>query len=202
MIDIELLRTDPEKVKKAVAAKQFDFGLVDRALELDGARRKLLGEVEKLRAERNRIADLIGNKKVFPIDNIPAAGSGVEETKDLLIRKGSDLKERLKESESQLEKAEKDFQEVFGQIPNLPLPSVPVGTSEKENVEIRKWGEPRKFDFEPKDHLELGKTLGILDFETGAKVSGSQFYFLYGDGALLELALVSYALELLSKEGF
>jgi seryl-tRNA synthetase len=77
-----------------------------------------------------------------------------------------------------------------------------VGKSDKENIEVRKWGTPTKFDFQPKDHLELGKSLGILDFETGAKVTGSQFFFLYGDGALLELALTRYAFEKLSKEGF
>jgi seryl-tRNA synthetase len=178
MIDVELLRTDPEKLKQGVAAKQFDPSLVDNALELDGVWRKLLGEVETLRAERNRAA------------------------KEKNIEGGKDIKKKLQEAEPKLDKAEKNFQEVFAQIPNAPLPSVPVGKGEKENVEVRKWGEPKKFDFEPKDHLELGRELGILDFETGAKVTGSQFYFLYGDGAMLELALVQYALELLRQEGF
>ncbi len=178
MIDVELLRTNPEKVKQGVVAKQFDPGLVDQALELDGVWRKLLGEVETLRAERNRAA------------------------KEKNIEGGKDIKKKLQNLEPKLDVAEKNFQEVFEQIPNPPLPSVPVGKDEKENVEVRKWGEPRHFDFEPKDHLELGKNLGILDFETGAKVTGSQFYFLYGDGAMLELALVQYALELLANEGF
>jgi len=178
MIDIELLRKDSEKVKKGVADKQFDTGLVDKALDLDKTRRDILQEVEKLRAERNKLA------------------------KEKNIEGGKKVKEKLKELEPKLEEAEKKFTEVFGQIPNLPSEKAPLGKNEKENVEIRKWGEPRKFDFEPKDHLELGKNLGILDFETGAKVTGSQFYFLYGDGALLELALVQYAFELLSNEGF
>ena len=88
------------------------------------------------------------------------------------------------------------------QIPNLPLPQVPFGKNERDNVEVKKWGKPTEFNFQPKDHLELGKNLGILDFEAGAKVSGSQFYFLYGAGALLEIALVQYAMDLLYKEGF
>lgn len=178
MIDVELLRTELDKIKKGVADKQFDVLLVDRALELDETKRKLLKEVEDLRAEKNKFA------------------------KEKNIEGGKEVKKKLQELEPKLLEAEKNFQEIFAQIPNPPLPSVPVGKSEKENVEVRKWGEPRKFDFEPKDHLELGRNLGILDFETGAKVSGSQFYFLYGDGAMLELALVQYALELLRQEGF
>ncbi len=178
MIDVEALRTDPEKVKQAVVAKQFDPSLVDRALELDQKRRSKLAEVENLRAEKNKLA------------------------KEKNVEAGREVKGKLKELEPKLDEAEKNFQEVFAQIPNPPLPSVPIGKGEKENVEVRKWGEPRKFDFEPKDHLELGRNLGILDFETGAKVTGSQFYFLYGDGAMLELALVQYALELLRQEGF
>ncbi|KKQ42814.1 MAG: Serine-tRNA ligase [Microgenomates group bacterium GW2011_GWC1_37_8] len=178
MIDIELLRTDPEKIKKGVADKQFDPAMVDTVLALDEKRRKLMQEVQELQAERNRFA------------------------KEKNVEEGKRVKEELKKIEPELEKAEKEFEEKLNLIPNPPLPSVPVGKNETENVEVRKWGEPRKFEFELKDHLELGKALGILDFETGAKVAGSQFYFLYGDGALLELALIQYAFELLSKEGF
>jgi len=178
MIDIELLRGDPEKVKKGVADKQFDVSLIDKALQLDKKRRERLQEVENLRANRNKFA------------------------KEKNIEEGKRVKAELQKLEPHLEEAEKSFNEVFNQIPNSPLPQVPVGKSDKENVEVRRWGEPRKFDFEPKDHLQLGKNLGILDFETGAKVAGSQFYFWYGDGALLELSLIQFAFEILSKEGF
>lgn len=178
MIDIELLRNDTEKLKKAVADKQFDPSLVDTALQMDGKRIELLQEVENLRAERNKLA------------------------KSRDIEGGREIKKKLQDLEPKLEDAEKEFLQSFEQIPNPAMQSVPIGKNERDNVEVRKWGEPRKFEFEPKDHLELGKILDILDFETGAKVSGSQFYFLYGDGALLELALVQYAMELLSKEGF
>ncbi len=178
MIDIQLLRGEPGKVKKAVSDKQFDPLIVDKAFDLDKKRLNLLGEVERLRAERNRLAKV----------------------KD--IKGGKKIKTKLQELEPQLDKIEKEFWEVFSQIPNLPLERVPYGKNDRENVEIKKWGKPRKFDFEPKDHLQLGESLGILDFETGAKVAGSQFYFLYGDGALLELALVRYAIEFLEKEGF
>lgn len=189
MIDITLLRTDPEKLKKAVADKQMDTSLVDKALKLDEERRKSLQEVENLRSERNLAA------------------------KAKNIEKGKELKTKLQELEPKLDKAEKEFDEVFFQIPNPAAADVKVGKGEAENEEIKKWSpsqnasanqgsEPPKFSFKPKDHLELGTKLGILDFETGAKVVGSQFYYLYGDGALLELALVQYAFELLSKEGF
>ena len=178
MINIDLLRTETEKVKEGLVAKHFDPSLADKALLLDEQRRKLMQEVQNLQSQRNKFA------------------------KEKNIEEGKKVKEKIQGLEPELEKAEEEFEKVFSQIPNLPLPQVPVGVGEKENVEVKKWGEPRKFDFEPKDHLELGKALGILDFETGAKVTGSQFYFLYGDGALLELALIQYAFELLSKEGF
>ena len=157
MIDVKLLRDDTEKVKNGVAAKHFDISLVDKALELDGKRLGLIKEIDNLRAKRNEIAK---------------AGKASEE--------GKKIKEELKAKEPELDKVEDEFNEVFAQIPNLPLADVPEGAGEGNNVELRRWGEPRKFDFEPKDHLELGKSLGILDFETGAKVVGSQFYYLYG----------------------
>ena len=178
MIDIKVLRESTEELKEAVANKGFDVSLVDKALILDSERRKLMQDVQGLQSERNKAA------------------------KEKNIEKGKEIKTKLQELAPKLEKAEEQFNEVFFQIPNPPSEKAPKGKSEKDNVEIGKWGEPRKFDFEPKDHLELGSKLGILDFETGAKVTGSQFYFLYGDGALLELALVQYAFELLSKEGF
>jgi seryl-tRNA synthetase len=178
MLDIKYIRENTESVKKGVLAKGFDVTLVDKVIKLDEEKRKLQSEIENLRAERNKVA------------------------KEKNIERGKKIKGELQEKEPGLEKLEGELNEVLNQIPNLPSDKAPVGSGEKQNVEVRKWGEPKKFDFTPKDHLELGTKLGILDFETGAKVTGSQFYFLYGDGALLELALVSYAFELLSKEGF
>jgi len=178
VINIQLLREDPGKFKKAVKDKQMDPSLVDKLLEIDERRRKLIGEIETLRAERNEIA------------------------KSKNIVAGKQVKEELKKKEPELDKAEKNYFNALNLIPNPALDMVPVGKDEKDNVEVRKWGEPKKFNFAPKDHLELGKALGILDFETGAKVAGSQFYYLYGDGALMELALIHYAFDKLTKEGF
>jgi len=177
MIDITLLRENPDKFKKATKDKGFDEEVIDRLLAVDEKRRKLIGEVETLRAKRNTF------------------------TKDD-IEEGKKLKVELKEREDEQTQVEEDYKELLLKIPNPPLNMVPKGKSEGDNIETKKWGTPRKFDFEPKDHLQLGKELGILDFETGAKVSGSQFYFWYGDGARLELALISYAFDLLEAEGF
>ena len=156
MLDIKLIRDDPKKVKKGVAAKQYDPSLVDKVLELDEKRRKLLAEVEELRSERNKVA---------------------KEGKD--FAKGKEIKSLLAIKEPELTDFEYKINEILQTIPNLPADDVPVGKSESDNKVIKSWGEPRKFDFSPKDHQELGKALGILDFEAGAKVSGSQFYFLY-----------------------
>ena len=178
MLDINLIRENPEKVKKGIAAKGYAIDLADTVLRLDEERRGLLADFEELRHQRNDAA----------------------EEKD--IAKGKRVKKELEIIEPKLKKAESEFQETLLLLPNLPDDKAPVGKNEKENLEVRKWGELPKFNFEPKDHLELGKSLGILDFETGAKVTGSQFYFLYGDGARLELALVQHAFDFLEKRGF
>ncbi len=186
MIDLKVLRENPDKIKEATKNKGFDID-IDHILEIDSKKRELDVKVQNLREERNKAA------------------------KAHNIEEGKRIKEELQKLELELEKLEKEFNQAFSQIPNPPLPQVPVGTSEEDNVEIRKWGEPKfsakggpasGWDFAPKDHLQIGTELGILDFETGAKVTGSQFYFLYGAGALLEIALVNFAMDLLSQEGF
>jgi len=180
MLDINFIRENKDLVKKGVADRQLDPSVVDKVLELDEKRRKLIPEVEKLRYNRNKNADAPVKQKLL----------------------GRKIRGQLKEKEPELKAVEEEYKELLFRIPNLPSKKSPVGKGDKENVELRKWGTPAKFDFEPLDHLELGKKLGILDFETGAKVAGSQFYFLYGDGARLELALTMYAFDKLSKEGF
>lgn len=177
MLDINYIRENVEKVKKAVQDKGFDGGVVERLLKVDEERRKIIQETESLRARRNKL------------------------TKED-IEEGKKLKVELKEKEESLDQVNIDFQELIHQVPNPAADDVKVGKGEEENEVIKTWGEPTKFDFEPKDHLTLGTELGILDFEAGAKVVGSQFYYLYGDGALLELSLIQYAFEKLSKEGF
>lgn len=184
MLDIKFIRENVEKVKKGVSDKQMDASLVDRVLDLDEKRRGLMQQVQELQAKQNELTEKVkmGDKS--------------------MVGSATDNKAQLKSIEPDLEKAEKEYLNVLNQIPNLPADDVKVGKDDSENEEIKKWGEPTKFEFEPKDHLQLGTELRILDFETGAKVSGSQFYYLYGDGALLELALVQYAMETLAQEGF
>lgn len=177
MLDINYIRENVEKVKKATQDKGFDSGVVERLLKVDEERRKIIQEVESLRARRNKL------------------------TKED-IEEGKKLKVELKEKEESLDQVSIDFQELIHQVPNPAADDVKIGKGEEDNEVIKTWGQPLKFDFEPKDHLALGTELGILDFEAGAKVVGSQFYYLYGDGALLELSLIQYAFEKLSKEGF
>lgn len=177
MLDIKLIREQPDLVKSGIADKGFATAIVDEVLDLDRKRRELLVQTETLRARRNKLT-----------------------VKD--IEEGKKIKTELKELEGTLADVEEKLHQKLNEVPNLPLSQVPKGKNDKDNVEVRKWGEPKKFAFASKDHLELATKLGIIDFESGAKVSGSQFYFLQGAGALIELALVRFAFDLLSKEGF
>lgn len=176
MIDIKHIRENPEKVKKGVEAKQLDSKLVDKVLELDEKRRSLLSEIEILRAEKNKAA------------------------KEQDREKGGEIKAKLQKIEPELKKTEKSFKEVAYQIPNPPADDVKVGKDESGNEVVRKWGE--KKESSTKDYLELSENLDIIDIKRAAKVSGSRFGYLKGDAALLELALVQFAMEFLVKEGF
>lgn len=177
MLDIKYIRENIEAVKKGVVDKNCDTKIVDEAIAKDKQKRDLQGKIDTLNSERNKL--------------------GRDQ-----IERGKEIKQELKGIGANLKSIEIELTELLNEIPNIPLLEVPVGKGESANVELRKWGDPRKFDFEPKNHLDIGKNLGILDFETGSKVTGSQFYYLYGDAALLEIALVQYAFNLLSKEGF
>lgn len=177
MLDIKFIRENVDLVKTATKNKGFDDSVVDKLLEIDKKRRELIGKSEEIRAKRNKL------------------------TKDD-IEEGKKLKIELKVLEEKLKIAELEYEKILWLVPNVPSSKSPIGKNDSENVELRKWGEPTKFSFTPKDHLELGKSLGLLDFEAGSKVAGSQFYFLYGDGALLELALTHYVFDKLSKKGF
>lgn len=165
-------------MKKSTSDKGYDPKIVDQLLNLDEKRLQLLQKVERLRSRRNQVA------------------------KEKNIEEGKKIKAQLKKLEPGLSKLEKDIESLIHQVPNPADESAPVGKGESENVEVRKWGEIPDFDFKPKDHLQIGTDLGILDFESGAKVSGSQFYFLSGDAVLLELSLLQFGMEFLTKKGF
>jgi seryl-tRNA synthetase len=179
MLEIQYIRENAEKVKKGVAAKQLDPKIVDEILSLDEKRRKLILEVEEIRAKRNEIAK---------------GGKASEE--------GKKLKDELKEKEPELIKIETEYKKLMLEIPNPPADDVKEGKDERENEVERKWSELTKFSFKPKDHVELGEKLGIIDIERAAKVSGARFTYLKGDAVLLEFALVQLAMEKLIEKKF
>ncbi|MBU0570194.1 serine--tRNA ligase [Patescibacteria group bacterium] len=184
MLDIKIIRENPDKIKKGVADKQLDSSLVDEVLKLDEKRRELLNEIEGLRAEKNKLSS----------------------KQHVVSSKGKEIKDELKRLEPELRKVEEEFKRILCQIPNLPADDVKVGKDESENEVIRKWGDPptaTQFGRAgPKDHLELGEALDIIDVKRAAKVSGTRFGYLKGDAVLLEFALVQFALETLIPEGF
>ncbi len=188
MVDLRQLREDPERFRQALRRRGRDPTLVDRALELDRAWRQGLQEVERLRAEQNRV-----NQEVARLEG---------EAREQRIAQLRDLVGRLRELEPQVRTRRETLQQVLLEFPNLPHPSVPDGKGEEDNVVLRSWGTPQTFHFPPLDHVEIGRRLGILDFERAAKVSGSRFYYLLGEGALLEIALVRFALDRLLAHGF
>jgi len=175
MLDINFIRENTEKVKKATKAKNLDESIVDRFLEVDKKRRQLTQEVEVLRAKRNTF------------------------TKDD-IEEGKKLKVELKEKEESLKQIGEDFKSLLWKIPNVVADDVFVGKNESENKIAKKWGEPTKFNFKPKDHVELGKDLGIIDSETAGKVTGTRFTYLKGDAVLLQNAIYQFVMSVLMDE--
>ncbi len=191
MIDIELIRSNPEYVKERLATRDKELPeLVDKVLELDKKRREIIKKLDELRRERNELSKQIGILK--------REGKDTTEIQNRV----KSLKVEIDKLEEELRKVEEELKNTLLWIPNLPHPSVPVGEDENDNVEIRRWGEPREFDFEPKSHWELGEKLGILDFKRGAKLSGSRFTVIKGWGARLERALINFMLDLHTKKGY
>jgi len=178
MLDVNLIRQNPEKVKEGIKAKNSNAKLVDDFLALDDQWRKLVKEIDDLRAEQKKLSD------------------------ERKIQEATKIKDKIQSLEADFKKIEKNREEILYELPNLPLDDVPLGKSEKDNAVLREVGKKPEFNFEPKDHLELGKSLNLIDFETAAKVSGSNFYYLKNQAALLELALINYAFDILMKEGF
>jgi seryl-tRNA synthetase len=187
MVDLRLIREQPDAVKAALRRKRADPGLVDRALEADRRRRELLQTVETLRAAQNRASAEIPQLR------------GPE--RDARIAEMKQIAGELRAAEPDLRAAEEALQSALLRIPNPPHPSVPDGGPEN-SVTLRVVGAPPAFEFPPRDHVELGALLDILDTERSARVSGTRFYFLRREGALLQLALVRFAVDRLAAEGF
>ena len=182
MLDIKLLRNNFEEVEKALANRNEDFDL-SLFKTLDETRRNLLGEVEVLKAEQNKVSKLIPQMKKEGQDTTQV----MDEMKE--------LSSRIKELDGKVAEANKALDDYMLTLPNIPNPCVPMGKSDEDNVEIRKFKEPTKFDFEPKAHWDLGADLGILDPDTAAKISGSRFTVYRGDGARLERAITNFFLD-------
>jgi len=187
MIDPRILRDEPDRVRAAQAKRGLSGDVVDRALEADEARRSAIAAFESKRAEQKQLGSLI-----------PRAQG--EEKQELLARTKT-LSTEVKEAEAARAAAEDEWTAVLKDIPNLAADEAPAG-GEDDYVVIEHVGNPREFDFEPRDHVELGRMLGAIDIERGAKVSGSRFYFLTGVGAQLELALVNLAMDQARNAGF
>ncbi len=189
MIDIQLIRKEPDAVRSAID-KLGAEAPIDRILQLDQDRRELLQQVESLRQERNQTSEQIGRMPEGP------------ERQELIERmRGVNLK--IGELEGRLKGIEAELETALYQVPNLPHESVPVGADESENPVLRQEREPKEFGFRPLPHWELGPRLGILDFERGVKLSGSRFYVLKGAGARLQRALISWMLDLhVSQHGY
>lgn len=190
MIDLKVLREDPERVRLSQKVRGESPELVDRALAADTARREAITAFEALRAEQNLLSKSVG------------AAKGDE--KSVILEKAKELSARVKAADSARAEAEAQADAILLQIHNLIDPEAPVG-GEEDFVVLEHIGEPRNFaseGFEPKDHVEIGKILKAIDTERGAKVSGSRFYYLTGPGALLEFALVNYAIASATKSGF
>jgi seryl-tRNA synthetase len=187
MIDIKLIRENPELVKSSQRGRGEDESIVDRLLELDTKRREAVSAFETVRAEQNVLSKSVG------------AAKGDEKT--ALLEKAKGLAAQVKEADAKRAELEAQTNEVAKLLSNVLDPEAPIGGEEDFKI-IEHVGEPRKFDFEPKDHVELGKLLGAIDTERGAKVAGARSYYLTGPGALLELALVNYAIQQATKAGF
>jgi seryl-tRNA synthetase len=188
MLDLKAIRSDPERFRGALA-RRGAAEQVDELLALDARRRELLPEVEGAQAERKTLSKQIGERK--------QAG---EEAEQLMATVG-ELKERIESGKEELERVDAKLGELALTLPNLPDPDAPEGDTEEDAVVLREVGELPKFDFEPRDHLEIGTELGLIDMEAGARLSGSRFAYLKGDLVLLELALVRFAIELVRGEG-
>ena len=184
MLDNKELRNDFDKVAKKLATRGVKEEELNRYLELDGKRRDLIIETEKLKGYRNEVSDAIATLKRS------------KENADNKITEMREVGGKIKELDQELATIEENIENIATRLPNLPHDSVPVGADEEDNVEVRQWGEAPSFDFEPKPHWEIGEDLGILDFERGAKVSGSRFLYYKGLGARLERAVYNFMLDL------
>lgn len=181
MLSLNFIRANKVKILEAAKNKNRQINL-DKIFSLDNQRKDLIKKIQLLREERNKA----GKSKPTPE----------------IIKRGKDLKNQLKDLESQLTIIEQSLNTLLSYLPNIPLPEVPIGKDSSGNIEIKRWGEPKKFDFQPKSHIDLGKSLNLIDLERGAKVSGFRGYFLKNQLATLHFALLFYVFNKLTKKNY
>src|ERR687892_386379 len=188
MLDLKFIRENARAVEENCKNRgvEADVGLV---VELADRRSDLIQESNELKQRQNQMARSIGRERD-------------EDARARLIEESRAMKERLPVKEEELREVEERLRDEQLKIPNMTHPDSPIGKDDTENVEIRRWGEIPNFSFEPKDHVEIGEALGIIDFDAGAKTTGSKFYFLRSDAVLLELGLIRYALDILMERGY
>jgi seryl-tRNA synthetase len=190
MLDPKLIRENPDLIRAKLAQRGGAYDL-DNLLKLDAERRRLVTEVERLRREKKsiseRVRDLKGDER---------AGGEAQEK----MAKSREISSALKEGEDRLQALEQELEHLLLLVPNLPHDSVPAGQTPEDSVEVRRWGTPRTFEFEPRPHWEVGEELGILDLARAARIAGARFPLLQGDGALMERALINFMVDLHARE--
>ena len=190
MLDIKRIRQNPEALVEAMRKRRNKGADVTALLELDAKRREVMQEVEQLKAKRNE-----GSAKV------PAMKKAGEDTTALMAEM-KELGARVKELDDQIAKMDEELQSMLMSVPNIPHESVPEGADDKANVEVRRWSEPTRFNFEPKAHWDIGEDLGILDFATAGKITGARFTVYRGLGSRLERAIINYYLDTHTQNGY
>lgn len=190
MLDLNFVRENLETVRKAMENRGFPPEVLNGFIELDDERRRIIGESDRLNQQRNAASKEIGAL-------MQAGQKGDAEARKQIV---ADVKAQIADLDAERERAEARMRELLINLPNLPHESVPIGADETANMEVRRVGEPREFDFEPKDHVDLGEALGILDIERASKIAGARFSVLKGAGARLERALINFMLDVHTSE--
>ena len=192
MLDIKFVRENPDLVDKACESRQNAHWDREKFFELDEERRSVIAEVEALQAARNSASKEIGQ----------LMREGKKEEAEAKKAEVAANKERIATLDDRRDAVEKELFDLVAAIPNIPHEDVPYGKDDSDNPEVRRWGTPREFDFEPKAHWDLGPELGIMDFDRGVKLAGTRFYLLGGMGARMERALINFFIDMHNKAGF
>ena len=192
MLDIKFVRENPDLVDRSCESRQNAHWDREKFFELDEERRSVISEVEKLQAERNAVSKQVGQ----------LMREGRREEAEAAKAQVATNKERISQLDERRNEVEGALFDLVSRIPNIPDPSVPYGKDDADNPEVRRWGTPREFDFEPKAHWDLGPSTGMIDFDRGVKLAGARFYVLGGMGARMERALISFFLDMHAKAGF